>query len=36
MTVIYSPDGEPLDIIRGGISGEALIGRLVDLFDIDV
>ena len=36
MTVIYSPDGEPLDIIRGGISGQALIDRLVDLFDIDV
>ena len=30
------PEGEPLDIIRGGISGQALIDRLVDLFDIDV
>lgn len=36
MTVIYSPDGEPLDVIRGGISGQALIDRLVNLFDIDV
>ncbi len=36
MTVIYSPDGEPLDVIRGGISGQALIDRLVNLFDIEV
>ncbi len=36
MTVIYSADGEPLDIIRGGISGQALIDRLVNLFGIDV
>jgi thiol-disulfide isomerase/thioredoxin len=36
MTVIYSPTGEPLDVIRGGISGQALIDRLVNLFDIDV
>ncbi len=36
MTVIYSPDGEPLDVIRGGISGQALIDRLVNLFDIEL
>jgi len=36
MTVIYSPDGEPLDVIRGGISGQALIDRLVNLFGIEV
>ena len=36
MTVIYSSDGEPLEVIRGGISGQALVARLIDLFDVDV
>lgn len=36
MTVIYSPDGEPLEVIRGGISGQALAGLLIDLFGVEL
>lgn len=36
MTVIYDADGEPVEVIRGGITGQALIDRLESLFDIDI
>jgi thiol-disulfide isomerase/thioredoxin len=36
MTVIYDPDGEPVQVIRGGISGEALIELLESLFDVGI
>ena len=36
MTVIYDAAGEPVEVIRGGISGQALIDRLETHFGIDI
>lgn len=36
MTVIYDSEGEPIEVIRGGISGQALIDRLETHFGIDI